>query len=292
MDELRVAIAVIKRFKWVFIAMTYLAAFSIYGFRAALFFMVFIALSLIAYAQDKEREAHGNDHFRGGMLFYRYGQELEDLFLSLPIKSEWDEEKTSHFARSLQERLAVLIQARMPSGLVQIKEDLQIKDLDSGQQKLFLRIIAKSRYGSMLTHFIHYAAFGRTLTAHYFTYLRGIYSELDVVKFALASPFTIWFWGIPWLLNQHSIISDLSRFRSSSFDAIDIKTLYSMSKSVVFEETEQVLREAGLLTEEVQQIINVHKHHHVNKLSISNSANVTLGNISQSAPPQPARQAS
>lgn len=281
-----------EHIKWTFIIIIYSSSLYLYGFRAALFFLLFIGISAEAYTRDKERETEGTDHFRGGWLFYRYGEELEDLFLNIPIKSGWDAEKTTQFAKDLQARLAQIIQSRLPSDLVHLKDDIQITDLGTGEKKSFVRIVAQSKHGSMLTHFIHYAPFGQTLTAHYFTYLRGVHSEWDVVKFAIASPFTIWSWGIPWLLNQHSIITEISHFRPSSFDAIDIKTLYSMSKSVIIDATEQILQEAGLLTEDLRQVINYHKHNHVNKLSISNSSNVNIGNLSQSTSFQPMQRAS
>lgn len=292
MYDYRTILALIKRFKWLLIAIAYIVAFSLFKLGAALAFMALIGTSLVAYSFDKEREAQGADHFRGGWLFYRYGEELERVFFNLPVESEWDEEKIAQFAGSLQERLALRLTTRVPSKLVTLKDDLRITDLDSSEARSFLRMLAKSRYGSTLVHFVHYAPFGRTLTAHYFTYLRGTFSDWDVVKFAIASPFTIWFWGLPWVLNQYSVIADISRFRASSFDGIDIVTLYSMTKTILYEETEQLLREAGLLTEEVQRVINIHKHNTVNKLSISNSANVTLSGVSQSSIAQPVLKAS
>lgn len=292
MYDYRTVIVIIKRLKWVFITAAYLYALSAFDLRAILFFLACIGLSLALFEVDKRRETDGADHFRGGRLFYRYGEEIERVFFSLPVKSEWDAEKTAGFARTLQERLAARLQGRVPSELVDVKDDLRVTDRSTNETKSFLRILAKSRYGSTLAHFVHYASFGRTLTAHYFTYLRGTFSQWDVFKFAIASPFTIWFWGLPWLLNQHSILEEISRFRSSSFDGVDIRTLYGMTKSILYEETEQILRDTGLLTEEVQQIINIHKHSTVNKFSISNSANVNVGGISQSMSLEPTRQAS
>ena len=291
MYDYRTILAIIKRLKWLLITFAYVFAIESYGIRAVLVFLILIGLSLVAYRVDKDREEKGVDHFRGGRLFYRYGDEVEKVFFSLPTKSEWDADQIAQFASSLQERLGARLQARVPTELVSVK-DLQIADLSTQETKSFLRILAKSRFGSTLTHFVHYASFGRTLTAHYFTYLRGTFSEWELVKFAIASPFTIWVWGVSWLLNQHSIISDISQFRSSSFDGVDIRTLYSMTKVILYEETEKILKEAGLLTEEVQQIINIHKHSHVNNLNISNSSNVNLSNISQSAGAAPVLKAS
>jgi hypothetical protein len=288
MYDFRLAIATIKRLKWLLIALAYLFAIEVYGVRAVLVFLLLIGLTAAAYRFDKEREAKGSDHFRSGRLFYRYGEEIERVYFSLPVKGEWEELKIDQFTRSTQERLAACIQKRVPSDLVAVEADLKISDLGTSEAKSFLRILARSKYGSTLTHFIHYAQFGRTLTTHYFTYLRGTVSDWDLVRFFIASPFTIWWWGVPWLLNQYSVMEGMSRFRESSFDGVDIRTLYSMTKTILYEETEQLLRDAGLLTEEVQQIINIHKHNTVNRMSINNSANVNLSGVSQSASAAPA----
>jgi hypothetical protein len=131
-----------------------------------------------------------------------------------------------------------------------------VKDNSTGEQKEFLRVCVRSRFGSMLTHFVHYASYGKTITTHYFTYVRGTHSDWDVVKFVLLSPFTIWFWGGSWLLNRYSVISHLSVYRASSFDGIDLVTMYCLTNRAVYEETESLLTEAGLITEEIRQIIH------------------------------------
>jgi hypothetical protein len=218
---------------------------------------VFIALALLAFQQDKRRDALGSDDFRDGWLFFRYGQQIDYVTIPIPVKEQWGFKETLISAETLRTNLAEKICARLPYETVQVIGRKVIADLETGEQKEFTRISIRSPFGSMVTMYLHYAAFGQTITAHYFTYRRGIYGFWALAKFALASPFTPWFWGIPWLRNRHSLISRISDFRSSSFDGIDLQTMYGVAHRVVYEETAAALREVGLLTEELQQIINI-----------------------------------
>jgi hypothetical protein len=191
--------------------------------------------------------------------------------------------------------LAQRIAARLPESLAQVLGTVVVKDRSTGEQKEFLRVCVRSRFGSLLTHFVHYASYGQTITAHYFTYVRGIHDDLDVVKFIVLSPFTIWSWGVPWLLNRYSIISHLSVYRASSFDGIDMRTMYCLTNKAVYEETEKLLTEAGLITEEIRQVIynNIYNNNQQN-ISISNSPGASLGGVhhsAQSSMPSLGRQA-
>jgi hypothetical protein len=218
---------------------------------------IIIALAILAFEEDKRRDTLGSDDFRGGWLFFRYGQEIDYVAIPIPVKDQWGVKETLVSAETLRTTLAERICARLPYESVQVIGRKIIADLETGEQKEFTRISIRSTFGSTVTMFLHYAALGQTITAHYFTYRRGVYSVWALVKFALASPFTLWFWGIPWLLNRHSLVSRISDFRSSSFDVIDLQTMYGVAHRVVYEETAAALQEVGLLTEELQQIINI-----------------------------------
>lgn len=278
---LRLVIQIVRRFKWTFIALFYIGLGVTLEYRMIIVLAPFILLSMVAYFRDKEREERGMEDFRGNWLFFRYGNEIDQTVLPIPVHAEWTAEETYQFSQSLRAGLGQRILGRLPADAVQVLPSLTITDQGSGEKKDFLRVLVRSRFGSMLTHFVHYASFGRTITAHYFVYLRGTHNEWDVVKFVLASPFTIWFWGVPWLLNRHSIISDLSEFRDNSFDGIDLQTMYSLTHQVVIEETIKILEEAGLLTEEVKQAIYYSFNQ---KISIKGAPGMSMGNVSQAAP--------
>jgi hypothetical protein len=257
-DALQVLVVIFRRFKWAFVLTVYAALFAVMHMAALVLIVPFILLSALAYAVDKQRERDARDDFSGGWLFYRYGSEIDSTVLPLPAQAEWSAEQTMEFGQSLQASLASRIVARLPASAVEVAADCVITDQESGEKKSFIRLVVRSHFGSMLTHFIHYASFGRTITAHYFTFLRGSHGDWAAVKFILESPLTIWFWGIPWLRNRHSIAADLSAFRASSFDGIDLRTMATLTSQVVYEETAVVLDELGLLTEDVKRVLNVH----------------------------------
>lgn len=245
--------------------------------------VILIALALLAFERDKRRDALGLDDFRGGRLFFRYGQQIDYVPIRIPVKDQWGFKETQISAETLRTTLAERICARLPYEAVQVIGRKTIVDLETGEQKEFTRISIRSAFGSTITMFLHYAAFGQTITAHHVTYCRGVYSGWALAKFALASPFTYWFWGIPWLLNRHSLVSRISDFRSSSFDAIDLQTMYGVAHRVVYEETAAALDEVGLLTEEIRQIINIQIVRNLQSLAIVNSPGAKMSEIDVSS---------
>jgi len=288
MMTLQMAARLLRRFKWWLIAVFYCYVVGTFQYRILLLLLPLLLLAALAYNQDKQREDQGRDDFRGGWLFYRYGGDGDRTVLSIPVKAEWEVGAVSSFTQSLQADLARRVAARLPAGLVQVTASLPVCDQASGERKDFLRLLVRSRFGSLLTHFIHYASYGRTITAHYFTFVRGTYTDWDVLKFVLESPFTIWGWGIPWLLNRHSIVAAISEFRESSFDAIDIQTMYTLTHQVIYDESRNVLHEAGLLTEEMSQILQMNFFSKMKiggqKVKINNSPGALIQGVSQSLP--------
>lgn len=286
MQAWSLTLQVLRRLKWLFVGIAYLALFDVLGFKALIIFIPCFVLSACAYMGDKTRENHSMDDFSGGRLFFRYGLTVDSTYIPIPVDRKWGFEETQSYAQKLRLSLAQRLAARLPESLAQVLGAVVVKDRDTGEQKEFLRVCVRSRFGSLLTHFVHYASYGQTITAHYFTYVRGIHNDLDVLKFVILSPFTLWSWGVPWLLNRYSIISHLSVYRASSFDGIDMRTMYCLTNKVVYEETEKLLTEAGLITEEIRQVIynNIYNNNQQN-ISISHSSGVTLGSVRQSAQP-------
>jgi len=290
---LQLTIQVLRRLKWVFIFLFYSGAFWMaaesHDPRYLLLIVPPVLLSSLAYVRDKEREKHGMDDFRGDWLFFRYGEPIFWAVLSIPVNDSWSFAATHTSAMTLRMTLAEHIAGRLPVDAVQVISKKVITDRQSKEQKEFTRVVVRSRFGSQVTFFIHYAAFGHTITAQYFVYRRGAQSEWEAVKFIFASPLTIWFWGIAWLRNRYSVVTNISPFRKSSFDVIDLDTMYQVTRRTVWEETRRVLQMAGLLTEEIRQAIQYHITNVQNPLFVSNS---TVGNVSQLAtgPQLPAAQ--
>jgi hypothetical protein len=215
-----------------------------------------LIFAILAYERDKQRESLGLDDFSNDWLFFRYGEMIDYSTLTIPVKDDWGFKETEVSAQTLRTTLAERIAGRMPFDNLQVLTRKLITDRQTGEQKEFTRILIQSKYGSSVTVFIHYAAFGQTITAHHFTHRRGTYDTWSVVRFVLASPFTVWFWGLGWLVNKDSILARISEFRSSSFDGIDLITMHRVAHRVIYGETRTLLEEAGLLNEELMQQIN------------------------------------
>lgn len=271
----------LRIFKLFLIVFFYISLLTIFGLRAALPIALLMGLSLVAFIMDKEREELASDYFRGDLLFYRCGTNIDRFFFAIPVDRKWTTEEAFQFSHDLRARLATAIQKRLPDKLVQVTESLRIKDMSTQEEKVFLRVHARSKYGSKLWQFVHFAPFGNTITAHYFTYRRGSFSDWLEVEFLLTSPFTIWIWAIPWFLNRYSIVANLCRYRASSFDGIDFQTLYSMTNDVLLTETEVILHQEGLLTEEARQVLHLHKHVQSQRINIRGAGSVMMGNVSQ-----------
>ena len=284
MDQLRVFFQILSACKWLLVTIFYMAVIVTFKVWAVPLLTLGWAIIAFAYQVDRQREGTGNDDFSGGWLFFRYGEQAESSLLAIPAKPDWNKEETANFARSLCESLADSLGACLPPDSAQVGYRL-ITDQESGEQKAFVRVLVRSRFGSMLTHFVHYAPFGRTITAHYFTYVRGPQSNLALLKFFFLSPLTAWFWAIPFLLNRYSILSEISRYRASSFDGIDLPTMYNLTHREVLQVTEQLLAEAGLLTEELQQQINyIVNNQRFEGIRVSGASSVSFGNTNQFSP--------
>ena len=282
-SDLKLLMALVDRFKMFILVPIYAVMFMALNYRAFLLFVPFWFLAAVAYTYDQQRERQGMDDFRGGWLFFRYGEEVNSTSFAIPVDVEWSAEQTATFASELREDLATGLRRRMPGDSVVVIGSLPITDLETREEKTFLRMTIRSRFGSLLTHFVHYATFGRTITAHYFTYLRGTHTDWDTVKFILASPWSIWFWAIPWLLNRYSIIARISRPRASSFDDIDLRTMATLTGHILYTETAKLLEQAGFLTEEIEQILQ----YNVQNIQITGSSKVNLQGVTQSAVAQP-----
>ena len=281
LEALRMALQIMKTLKWFFVAIFYTAVFATLKGWGVILIILLLALVAYAYVVDRQREIKGMDDFRGGWLFFRYGEEVNRAVFGIPVNPDWKGDETRLFTQSLRESLAAALKDCLPE-TVEVNAGRLVTDRETGERKDFLCVLVRSKFGSMLTHFVHYAPFGRTITAHYFTYVRGPQSDWDLVKFLFVSPLTIWFWGLPWLLNRYSILSEISRYRASSFDGIDLQTIYSLTHRVLFEESEKILLEAGLLTEEIKQALHVH-YNNTQTIEISGSASATFGNVNQLA---------
>lgn len=270
---------------WFVFGLLYLAlVVGSYG----LFLLVLIPSMLLgrmAYKNDQLREQNATDTFQNQNLFFRYGNPINVTEFPIPANSSWSEMETVEIAQKMNISVETRSMARLRMegiaafGTIDIIDKRLITD-----KRSFLKVVYKTMRGSQLSHFVHYAVAGKTIVAHYYTYIRGATKWHDVLNFIFVSPLTIWFWGIPWLKNKYSIISAISRTEANSFDAIDLTTFYESSYYVLLDETRGFLKENGLLSDEVAQVIfNNISNNNSQNINISRSRNVSMGRISHQA---------
>ncbi len=269
--------------KWLLVSMCYLAVLSAEKWLGFIVLASVMGLSVYLVQLDKERETKGDDHFWGEGLFYRYGSAIEDISVPIPIKPDWSREQTRSFAADLRQRLASRLLVKLPDDHAQVLAPLSITEQKTQQAREFLRILIRSPYDSRLTFFLHFAPFGSTVAAQYVAYIRGRFSDWDVVKFALLSPFTIWAWLIPWMLNRYSLCAAISHYAENDFDVIDLQGIHTATRNLVLTELEKLLAEDGMLSETLRQVFNFCiTNNNTQNMNIKGSRNV-FGPIGQSA---------
>jgi hypothetical protein len=243
------------------------------------FFMIAGLMGIVAWAyhKDKEREHHALDDFKNDNLLYRYGYKINETTIPVPVKPEWTDKEIERFVEALRQKIASQIQSRFASAGVQVANAVSIKDTDlPSDDRKFLKVIFRSKRGSQASHFITYAIAGKYVVIHYLSRIRGTYRWHDVVDFIIFGPLSIWFWGVDWLQNQYSIIAAISRIVRNSYDQLDLMAYFEASYLVLLEETRNFLKEQGLLTEELNQII-INNINNSQNIEITGSQNVSIG---------------
>lgn len=232
-----------------------------------------------AYTRDKKRELVSSDDFKDDNLLFRYGNKLTQTTLPIPVMPDWTDKRMSRLVNALQQTIATQIRSRFSSSEVEVTNPIYIKDRRMPRDnRNFLKIVFRSRRGSQISHFTRYEIEGKLIVAHYFTYIRGSYKWHDIVDFVITGPLHVWFWVLDWIQNQYSIIAAISKYVNNSFDQIDLKTFFEASYFILMSETRNVLREEGLLSEELDRIISVNIDNS-QKINITGSQGITIGDI-------------
>lgn len=233
-------------------------------------FGIIFGFVLVNIGEDRQHVDGDSDQFRGGNLFFRYGTRVFHGTFSMNFSRSWSVAKVEAFVDFLQIQLARQIEAKLPVGIT-ITPSLPVKNLSTGCEKKFVRILARTSRGSLVSHFVHLETIGHSLTMHYFTHSRGLERPSEVLRFILESPVRIWFWSLPYFLSRYSILARVSSFEDDSFDLIELQTRYQAITALLEQETLAIFREAGLLTPELAQTI-------VN--NFSGAQTITLGSNS------------
>ena len=236
-----------------------------------------MAFSWWAFEQDKEREKQATDDFKEMGLLFRYGYEVNDI--ALPIFIDRDFFQVKEISDELARAVYQSFQEVFSDLSMEVLFPVLIRDKDyPADQREFLKVIIKTKRESQLSHFIHFAVTGKYVVVHFTTKIRGRYEWYNLVSFILASPLTVWFWGMDWWKNQYSIVASLSTIIDNSYDLMDLTSYFQSTYLMVWRTIEKFLKERDLLPEDVQQIIvnNITNTQHIN---ISRSRQVNLGNL-------------
>lgn len=254
-----------------------------------LYVVLVIMLALGALRVERRLDRGASDRFRGGNLFFRYGESVFKSTLPLVFDETWSQLRISSVIGQLCGELAKGIESRTPPG-IEVTGSLPVTNLNTKDQKVFLRLLARTARGSLVSHFVHFEQLGHAAAVHVFAFARGLESAAEVFLFLFGAPFRIWFWYLPWRQSRYSILVRVSKFDDDSFDLIELQTRYHAINRLLWAETERVLKEFGLLTEELRQVIinNVVNSGQLNIggsksqfQSIVADRNSSIGNVSQ-----------
>jgi hypothetical protein len=281
-SQIDLMLAILRRLKWPLLFLFYDILIFWKPIPAILVLAGLMAAAFQAYQMDLAREQQSSDDFRGDGLFYRYGWSATEGVWPIPVKPEWSAAEVKAFADALRQKLAEKIRLRLPSDAAQVLAPVFIEDKRRSVRKEFVRTLAKTPLGSMVTHFIHFASFGRSITLQYESFIRGTYHWFDLAKFIAESPISIWFWGWPWLQNSYSVVSRISNFSGNSYDRMDVTTIFSTTHQLVLDEIIKLLEEEGVLSPELKEMI-LQKITNVQNIHITKSSGVRIGSISQAA---------
>ena len=254
-----------------------LVLYAFLGFKYTVLLLgLLMFLGWFAYFEDKAREHRSAEGFRGMQLFSRYGHTVIEESLPIPLKETLGE------ASEVTQRFSSYIAQTLESSLVQL--GIQVAPMIAWDQdkpsdrRRFIRVFTHTSRGSQLYHFFYLGVAGKYIVAHLRTQARGSYTTMDVVYFIVTAPGTIWFWGIPWLKNQYSIIAALSSWNINAFDLIDLTTAFQASYQAIWRTVLSFLEAENLLTDDLQQIINYNIITGT-QVNIQNSKDVRIGNI-------------
>jgi hypothetical protein len=222
------------------------------------------------YANEVRAEQSGEENFRLHGLFFRFDQMVFQFKLPLELDHrERAVEVGRDAVAALRERLVSKLE-----NLPILVDVVSPKNLTTSEVRPFLRILATTPAGSRHALFMNGAVFGCYLIFHIYGFARGIVRPLDRIRFICLAPLSIWFWVVPVLLRDRSLIAQIARGTRDSYDAIDLAGLQTLLEDVFIEELRAVLMEQGVLSPEVEaHIAQISNFFYDNRVSVSGSGN-------------------
>ena len=251
--------------------------------------VIFWVVSIYAYWTEKNRTADVVDSFEDDNLFYRYGTRIHSE--NYPIRLIRNNLLTSkddlidELRRYLVQSISTDIDYDIKNGThktdtIEVYDRYFKNDLRS-----FTRFAYTGLRGGEVNHFMLVEHIGNYLIVHLDSYFKGVPHWYDKAYFVMSSPYKIWFWFIPWLRNDYSVLTKLSLYLDNSFEFYDLLSYYITSEQIILGALREFLRERDLLTEELDAKISyqmvVNQNFKGNNTVISGSHNKILGSIMQ-----------
>lgn len=257
--------------------------YSFSGFQIVFPFIIIgaIILSFIAYFVDKSREVNPIDNFKGDKLFFRYGKEFYSTLIPIGLDENSTLMEVSDVKLELSKYLSSKLKEEYEGTPNYSQKSLKVQDLSlKKDERIFIKITITTSRKSTLNYFLHLNSIGTQVIIHHYAYLRGRHKWYNVLSFVTWSPIHIWSWFGSWLRGRYSIYNRLNKnFDDSSFDMIDLKTIFQSLIFTLMIHTKKFAKDTGLLTEEMKKVI-FNSINNSQNINIQNSRGFSIGNIS------------
>ena len=222
--------------------------------------LALIGFSTYAYITEREHIEKGNERFSGNNLFYRYGTELLNVPLHIPVKDDWTAIESQLFGNALMDRIQKYFMDNYGNNPLNGKQIVTVIGVSDGDRpndvRAFLKISFTGSRGSIFTRFMTYRLVGKYIVLHKFVFLLGIVYWYDLIFFLLTSPISFLFWIYNWINGEYSIHAKVAREIGNSFEMLDVRTYYESSIELIENATIFELKAHGLYTKELAQQVN------------------------------------
>ena len=237
----------------------YYGIYTVSSFLVVPFFIIF-GITVFAYQREKSIVKGVYNSFEDDNLFFRFGSRVDQSIFPIRYSENLSNDETKDILTSIEDFLVSAIEdqidSRIESG-VHKTEIVTIVDRNlNSEKKWFLRFSFTGERGGEVNHFLLFEFIGAYTIIHIDTYVKGIPHWYDKVDFLLRSPFRIWFWGIPYIREDFSILTTISEHLDNSFEVYDIKTYLVASRHSILDSIRSYLTQNDLLTDELESIIN------------------------------------
>lgn len=218
---------------------------------------------------------------RKGKSIAQFGEQMDQLIFPIGGKEQWSLEEASLLSEDILAHVHTDLKTRIsdPMGTFNNPElgistgiSLRGREFihEGSFRKPFLKATFSHHSGHEMSYFVQYQLVGNFLVSHNLVYLKGENKLLKLLLFWFFMPRLLLFkmiWKRKSILPNYINVID-----PSFFDSMDLNAFWTTAHEAIMESTEAILREKGLLTEEIQTILNQHITNH----NVSNTQNVSV----------------